>query len=82
MTEHNQTQDNQSDLNKSQQPETGVAKQDQTEQTLNQSKAGQEERTFEAGQTDLEAKHANPDIETDAEVDDEDETDQANTADT
>ena len=66
MTENNQTQNNQADLNKAQQPEADVAKPGQADQTLNQGKAGQEEKTFQHGQAELEAKQAKPDIEDDA----------------
>ena len=71
MTENNHTQDNQADLNKSQQPEAGAARQDQNDQSQNKGKPGQEEKTFQTGQADLEAKPANPDIEADAGIDDE-----------
>lgn len=69
MTENNQTQNTQADLNKSQAPETGVSKPNQTEQ--NQSKAGKEEKSFKADQNGLEAKRANPDVEAGAEGDEQ-----------
>lgn len=77
MTENTQNQDNQADLNKSQQPESGAAK---TDQTLNQGQTGQEPKTFKTDQTELEAKQANPDIEDDAEIDDQGEDTQSETS--
>jgi hypothetical protein len=69
MTENTQTQNNQADLKKSQEPETGIAKPNQAGQ--NQNRAGQEDKTFKSDQGGLEAKRANPDIEAEAEGDDQ-----------
>ncbi len=82
MTENNQTQDTQADFNKSQQPEAGAAKQGQADQTLNQTKTGQEDKTFQTGQADRQAQSGNPDFENETELDDDADDSQAETSST
>ena len=71
---NDQTQTNENQLNKSQQPEQGASKQDQSDQTLNQAKTGQEEKTFQGDEEATQAQagqYAKGEQDQETEIEDE-----------